>query len=314
MNPPKGNERRNPAPDSEQWRHAVNTLQANGQVHFQKILVATDFSPATQLALPYAVELARRSGGKIFLVHVISPGIYPMVPPEEWASLEQEEAEFRKKEQDRLDLELQDIPHEFLFPSGDVWECLSQIIETEHIDLLVLGTHGRSGIKKAVFGSVAERVFLQATCPVLTVGPRVSFRETPSSAANLNRILYATDITPESLGAARYATYLAREYHAGLFLLNSIQKAEPGQVNSTYETLRDVVPFGAGLPISPKCTVERGAPAESILGVSLRENADLIVLGIRGAKANAAAATHFTSSITYRVVTQAECPVLTIRS
>ncbi len=89
------------------------------------ILVATDFSPATQLALPYAVELARRSGGKIFLVHVISPDIYPMVPPEEWASLEQEEAEFRKKEQKQVwMLELQDIPHEFLFPSGDVWEML----------------------------------------------------------------------------------------------------------------------------------------------------------------------------------------------
>lgn len=314
MNPNREDERHNPSLDPELWRHVVNSLQANGNVHFQKILVATDFSPATQLALPYAVEMARQSGGKIFLVHVIAPGIYPMVPPEEWAKLEQEEAEFRKKEQDRLDRELQDIPHEFLFPSGDVWECLSQIIETEQIDLLVLGTRGRAGIRKAVFGSVAESVFRQATCPVLTVGPRVSFRESAYSVPNLNRILYATDFTPESLGAARYATHLAKEYRAGLVLLNSIQKAEPGQVNSAYETLRDVVPLGAGLLIKPKCTVERGAPAESILGASLRENADLIVLGIRSVKANAALATHFTNSITYRVVTQAECPVLTIRS
>ncbi len=135
-----------------------------------------------------------------------------------------------------------------------------------------------------------------------------------SGSGNLNRILYATDFTPESFGAARYAIQLAKKYRGGLVLLNSIQKAEPGQVNSAYETLRDVVPLGAGLPVKPKCMVERGTPADSILGVSLRENADLIVLGIRGAKANPAAATHFTSSITYRVVTQAECPVLTIRT
>ena len=313
MNTDNANERRSRIPDSAQWRHAVNMLQTNGQVPFQNILFATDFSSTTQLALPYAVKMAQRSGGKIYVVHVISRDIYPLVPPEEWANMEQSEAEFRKSNQRALDAELSNIPHEFLFPSGDVWKQLSRIIDEKQIDLVVLGTHGRTGISKTVFGSVAERIFRQAACPVLTVGPRVSFRADHPATREVNRILYATDFSPDSLGAARYAIYLAKEFHAGLALLHSIQNAEAGQVNSAFETLRDIVPLGAGLAEKPKCTVERGAPAESILGVSLRENADLIVLGIGHAKLSAAVGTHFARSIAYKVVTQAECPVLTVR-
>jgi nucleotide-binding universal stress UspA family protein len=313
MSPMSGNERRGQVPDLGQRRHAVNMLKTSGQVHFENILFATDFSSTTQLALPYAIEMARKSGAKIHVVHVIPPDTYPLVPPEEWARMGQCEEEFRKIKHQELEGELAGLPHEFLFPAGDVWESLSRIIDEKHIDLLVLGTHGRTGIRKTVFGSAAERIFLQAPCPVLTVGPRVSSRAAHPAAAELNCVLYATDFSPESLGAARYAIHLAKEYHAGLVLLNSIQKAEAGQVSSAYETLRDVVPLGAGLASAPKCTVERGAPADSILGASMRDNADLIVLGIRSAAGSVTAATHFAHSVAYKVVTQAECPVLTVR-
>ena len=291
----------------------MKTLRTSGHIDFKNILFATDFSSTTKPALPYASEIARRSGAKIYVAHVISPDIYPLVPPEEWPRMANEEEEFRRKMQHELEEELQGIPHDFLFPAGDVWENLSQIINQKHIDLLVLGTHGRTGIRKAVFGSVAERIFLQATCPVLTVGPRVSYRAPQSTATEMNCVLYATDFSPESLAAARYAIYLAKEYHAGLVLLNSIHKAEAGQVTSAYETLQDVVPLGADLASKPKCTVERGAPAESILGVAMRDNADLIVLGIRSDEGSVMAAKRFAHSVAYKVVTLAECPVLTVR-
>jgi nucleotide-binding universal stress UspA family protein len=313
MIPMSESERRCQFPDRERWRHAVNTLRTSGQIDFRNILFATDFSSTTKLALPYAIEMARRSTAKIYVAHVISPDIYPLVPPEEWAKMAQGEDAFRKKKQHELEAELLGLPHEFLFPAGDVWENLSRIINQKHIDLLVLGTHGRTGIRKAVFGSVAERIFLQATCPVLTVGPRVSFRAAPPGSVELNRVLYATDFSPESLGAARYAIYLAREYNAELVLLNSIQKADAGQVSSAYETLRDIVPLGAGLAARPRCAVERGAPADSILSVSMRENVDLIVLGIRSTEGGVTATTHFARSVAYKIVTQAECPVLTVR-
>jgi nucleotide-binding universal stress UspA family protein len=313
MNHTSGNERRGLVPDLKQRGHAVNMPQTNGQIRFQNILFATDFSSTTQLALPYAIEMARSTNATIHVVHVVSPDIYPLVPPEEWARMGQAEEEFRNLKRQELEKVLMGIPHEFYFPAGEVWENLSRIIDEKNIDLLVLGTHGRTGIRKTVFGSVAERIFLQATCPVLTVGPRVSFRADHSTTVKLNCVLYATDFSPESLGAARFAIYLAREYHAQLVLLNAIQKSDAGQLNSAYETLRDVVPLGAGLAAVPKCTVERGAPADSILSVSMRDNADLIVLGIRSVEGNVTPATHFSRSVAYKVITQAECPVLTIR-
>jgi nucleotide-binding universal stress UspA family protein len=313
MQPISGNERRCQVSDSEPWRHAVNQLRTSGQVHFENILFATDFSSTTKLALPYAVEIARKSDARIHVVHVISPDIYPLVPPEEWKKMEQEEKEYREKKRHEIEAQLIGIRHEYIFSKGDVWENLARIINEKYIDLLVLGTHGRTGIHKAVFGSVAERIFLQAACPVLTVGPRVSFRTSPSDTIELNCILYATDFSPESLAAARYAICLAKENHARLVLLNSIQKGDPVQVSSAYETLREVVPLGAGLASVPKCAVEQGAPAEAILSASLRENADLIVLGIRSTVGSVTAATHFAHSVAYKVVTQAECPVLTVR-
>jgi nucleotide-binding universal stress UspA family protein len=291
----------------------MNTLKPSAQVAFKNILFATDFSSVSNLALPYAVEIARRSDATIHVVHVVSPDVYPLVPPSEWHTMAEEEEEFRKLKKSELEKELQDLPHEFLFPTGDVWQRLAEVIENRSIDLLVLGTHGRTGMKKALMGSVAERIFRQATCPVLTVGSRVSARATHSVAAELNCILYATDFNPDSFAAARYAISLAKEYRAELILLHSIQNAEDGQGTAAFETLRDVVPLGAGLVSKPKCTLGRGAPADCILGVAERDHADLIVLGVRGADGYLAAATHFSSSIPYKVVTQAACPILTVR-
>ncbi len=301
------------SPGSMPWRHTLNTWKTPPDMGFKNILFATDFSPVTYLALPYAVEVARRSGAMIHAVHVVSPDVYPLVPPAEWHNMATQEEEFRNRKQVELEEEFHGLPHEFLFPKGDVWQCLARVIKDRRIDLIVLGTHGRTGIEKVVFGSDAERIFRQAACPVLTVGSRASARATHAAAAKLNCILYATDFSSESFAAARYAVSLTKEHHAQLILVHAIENTEAGQVSAAFETLRDVVPLGAGLASRPRCTVERGTPAASILGVAKRDGADLIVLGIHGADGHVNAATHFSNSIAYEIVTAATCPVLTVR-
>ena len=301
------------SPGLASWRHESGNLRAPAQIAFKNILFATDFSSTTRLALPYVVEIARRSGGTIHAVHVIQPDIYPLVPPSEWPKIAQEEREFREEKRNQLEEELQALPHEFLFPTGNVWENVANIIEDKNIDLVILGTHGRTGIGKVLVGSVAETIFRQATCPVLTVGPAVSSKASHDPAAELNRILYATDFSPESLAAAPYAVCLAKEHRAELILMHSIQNAEPGQMDSAYDTLRDVVPTGADLEFKARCIVEQGAPEDTILGVATRQDADLIILGVRSAQRHPTAITHFSHSIAYKVVTGAACPVLTVR-
>jgi nucleotide-binding universal stress UspA family protein len=291
----------------------ANTLNTCTQIAFKNILFATDFSRVSNLALPYAVEIARRSGATIHAVHVIAPDIYPLVPPTEWQQIAEEEKEFRDRTTKNLEAELEGLSHEFLSLEGDIWRCIARVIEDRSIDLLVLGTHGRTGIQKALMGSVAEKIFRQAMCPVLTVGAHVCARATHAAAAELNCILYATDFSSESFAAAPYAIYLAKEHRAELVLLHAVQKADVGEATDAFQTLRDVVPLGAGLWPRPWCTVESGPPEDCILSVAERDRADLIVLGVRGSDGHLTRTTHFSNSVAYKIMTQATCPVLTVR-
>jgi len=287
----------------------MKTLDSTTRVRFKNILFATDLSPSADNALPYAVEIARRYHAEVYAVHVIRPDVYPLVPPAAWPKFAEDEEEFRRESRHHLDEQLRDLSHEIIFQAGDTWPTLAEVIEQKLVDLLVLGTHGRKGLEKVLLGSVAEEIFRQALCPVLTVGPRSSLR--PKNAAELNRILYATDFSPESLAAAPIAISLAREHRAQLILLHSMEGT--GEVSLLRHTLRGLVPFGADLRCQPDCVVERGAPANKILEVAEGHGADIIVLGVHGADSHLARITHLARSDAYKIVTQAKCPVLTVR-
>ncbi|HYL63828.1 MAG TPA: universal stress protein, partial [Candidatus Methylomirabilis sp.] len=275
----------------------MSSFRTSLQVRFQNILFATDFSATADRALPYAIEIARRSVATIHAVYVISPDGSPFAPPEEWAEIARDQEEFLEREKKRLELELQELPHEFLTLSGAVWENLERVIRDKNVDLLVLGTHGRTGIAKALLGSVAEKIFRQATCPVLTVGPGVAPRAAHAAAAELNCILYATDFSPESLAAARCAISLAKDHRAQLILLHTEEDGMKGQEDLALETLKNVVPLGACLASEPNYLVERGPAADAILRAAKKAHADLIVLGARGSEKHLVLATHFSDSI-----------------
>ncbi len=297
---------------SEPWRCNLNSFHTSLQVTFRHILFATDFSTTADRALPYAVEIARRSIATIHAVHVIPSDGSPLLHPAEWAGIAHDSEESGERKKSQLELELRELPHEFLILKGGVWEKLKQVIRDKNVDLLVLGTHGRTGIAKAFMGSVAETIFRQASCPVLTAGPGVAPRAAHAAAAELNRILYATDFSPESLAAARYAISLAKDHRAELILLHATEDGIKGQEDLALETLKDVVPLGAGLLSNPTYVMQRGAPADAILGTAKKTHADLIVIGARGAENHLTAATHFSNSIASSVAANAGCPVLTV--
>ena len=289
----------------------MKALDTTAQVLLKNILFATDLSSAADAALPYAIEIARRYGSTVYAVHALQPDIYPLVPPSAWPTMAKQEEEFRQMSEERLETILRDLPHKVIFQRGDIWEVLSEVIQKMGIDLIVLGTHGRTGIQRALLGSVAEEIFRQARCPAMTVGPRVYAKSRRS--AELNRILFATDFSPESLAAAPYAISLAREHRAQLILLHLVPDGNPAELKSLRGTLRELIPFGVNLRSDPDCIVERGDPGEKILEVSEGHGADLIVLGVRRAKWRLATTTHFTHSTAYKIVTEASCPVLTVR-
>ena len=301
-------------------------------ISLKNVLFATDFSEVSEAALPYAAAICRRYNCQLHAVHVISPASY-IVPSEPVGSItiesmhEAARADAQEKMQ-ALVSRLKVVPHHTYIREGDVWETLSDMVRTREIDLLVLGTHGRTGLEKLVLGSKAEEILRQAPCPVLTVGSKVSGRaKLPALAGrdkdltpveiSVRHIVYATDFTPESLAAAPFATSLAQEFQARLTLLHVIEGyagvyRAPGPIEFALQRLEKLVPEEASLWCSPEPVVESGSPAECILQKAAESEADLIVLGVRPAARHLAAATHLPWATAHKVIAHAQCPVLTI--
>jgi len=143
-------------------------------MEIRRILFATDFSEGSSHALPYAADIARQYGAKLFLVHVIydvakSAGWYvPHVSIDEiYNDMEKSaRAELEKSFVDEMK-GLKDVEHVVL--KGIPYEEISKFAGEKQIDLVVLGTHGRRGIDRMLFGSTAEQVVRNAPCPVLSV-------------------------------------------------------------------------------------------------------------------------------------------------
>jgi nucleotide-binding universal stress UspA family protein len=286
------------------------------RVAVHNILFATDFTTASEAAVPYVEAIARRYGAKVFAAHVVSPASFACVPPEAcvtafeniWEGAETDLTQFANSA-------LHDVPHETLLAEGDIATTLADLMEKRQVDLIVLGTHGRKGLNWFVMGSVAESILKFAPCPVLIVGPHAPHEV--SRTARTRRILYATDFTHESLAALDYALDLAQENHAKLTLLTVLAGADSDSVyratlkHSTLRRLHQLVPDEAALWCKPELAVEFGSPAEIILQHAGTDKDDLIILGGRSAVHPRTGAHRF-GGVTHKVISDAPCAVLSV--
>ena len=293
----------------------MKAVQARTRITVQNILFATDFSQAADAAAPIAIQIARRYGAKVYGVHVNRFDDYTGAAPNAWAAMAEAAEKETKEDFGRLNGQLQSVEHEVVIGEGNIWEVVSKLIKEKEIDLVVLGTRGRTGIGKALLGSVAEQILRQSPCPVLTVGPHVNLWS--DQYAKMREILYATDLATDNPIAAPYAISLAQENQAHLVLLHIIEDPKAGDllenpkaVDLKERKLQQLVTEQAGLWCDPTYIVEQGPAAEKILDVAKRRHTDLIVMGARPAKG---LATHLNIGTVHEVVAQATCPVLTVR-
>lgn len=140
----------------------------------KKILFPTDFSEGAMSALPYAVEMAKTYGAKLYLLHVIydivtASGLH--VPHTSVDKMYEEMLENAQKELERFGLKHREGLNnvEYSVKRGVPYEEILKFAKDNDIDLIVIGTHGRKGLDRVLFGSTAERVVRNSTCPVLTV-------------------------------------------------------------------------------------------------------------------------------------------------
>jgi len=298
----------------------VTITQAAGhRLALKNILFGTDFSSCSDAAFSYARSIARRYGATLNVAHVL-PSTASMLAMSPEFGMEAALYEDSRVQGyvEQLESQLEAIPHHVLTPKGRVADELARIIEDHEIDLLVLGTHGRAGIRKLIMGSVAEETFRRAGCPVLSVGPNVCCA--PDPAAKFYRILFATNFSRESLAALPYAISFAEEDEARLTILHFVEQP-PGDAHAMAQKsllgrLEELIPADTDLRCHPECRVEFGElfipPAQGILEVAERREADLIVLGVRAVRGSLGLVTHL-STTTAEVLTRARCPVLTVR-
>lgn len=307
--------------------------QQLNKIAFNRILMATDFSPASRRALDYAVAIARRYNAEISLVHAIPPAPrkpIAMDPLPGELNLEQLEAEEEMETLVQI-AHLEDVSHKVMLTIGDAGDVISSIVERDHPDLLVLGTHGRGAIKQLVLGSVAEQVLRRVTCPVLTVGSKAM--PPNSNAAEFSSILFATDFGPACTNALNYAVSLAEDSGGKLTLLHLVPHTSPAETGygmaacaaedlvawqqrtqkESLKKLKALIPGDANLPLPPQFVVEINFLPDGILDIANTRNVDLIVMGANRRR-NSRFASHLPWSVIHEVLCQGKYPVLTVSS
>ena len=292
-------------------------IESTKRVMLTKILVTTDFSEVSDRALDYAMALARRYDARIYLAHVITPDPFQFAEPQ-LAQATYEKVR-QAAEEGITDIlisgKLRGVPHEVLLEEGNVWPALEELIIEHEIDLVVVGTHGRGKVQKILIGSVAEEIFRQADCPVLTVGPGV--KGETAREVELKSILFATDFGRGAEKAAAHAFSLAQEHDARVTLLHVIESAAAFTEKSVARQreinvvrMKQLMPPGSENWCKPEFRVTFGSAVEEILIAARESRADLVVMG---AKTRRSLAGHLPLTIAYNVVTKASCPVLTVR-
>ncbi len=296
----------------------MQTLETAAAISLKNILYPTDFSPAAEAALPFVVDVARMFRSRVTAVHVRTPGAVALVPPFSFPYQTESPGDSLQEFIGSLVQKLAAVEHECLVGEGEVWEFVAQVIKEHEIDLVVAGTQGRTGLEKFMLGSVAELIFRQADCPVLTIGPNVS--NGTQHTWKMKNILWATDFSPASLASAPLAFSLARQRQARLTLLNVLERpaaedlVDPQRyIDSAVRMLQHQVPKGMNEDCQLSYEVSEGVPSDEILKAAKEHGADLIVMGVRPASGRLGLATHLARPTAHKVVCKAASPVLTVR-
>ncbi len=296
----------------------------------KKILCPVDFSEATEFALRPAVSLATEFGAELVLAHVLDYP-YPRVGPivqgfdfEVYYAAMEEEA--MRQLNDLVDEETREFaPTRSVVRRGTIFKEIVDLAGDEAVDLIVLPTHGRTGLDHMIWGSVAEKVLRLAPCPVMTVSPR---QKEPLPMGG-ERVLFATDFSKSAEQALPSAVSIAKQYGAELLMVHvvtvwdydpanpewrfppippeyrqSIEAAGKEELDRAGERLDDE-------NIEVRTMLVRGFdPGLEIVRTAEAEGASLIVMATHGRTG----LSHLVvGSTAEKVVRFAACPVLTIR-
>jgi nucleotide-binding universal stress UspA family protein len=283
---------------------------------FKSVLLATDFSVASRAAFQTALRLCKTLQANLFILHVF-----------EYANAAPPETGEQLLELDKMcevaRVSLNDLAHaarragvtcEATMGSGMAELTILEMIISKEADLAVLGTNALHGFERLVFGSTAEAVLRQASCPVLTVGSQAAASAKTDEPEG--PVVFATDFHLTTTHAIRYAASFCKMMVAPLHCLHVLPRTLADGDRSDIiplimtEALQHVAYESGSVIDPPVCSVAYGSEiSNAVVDYARQQKAKLIVLGVRRASM---AASHVPAHIAYRIITEAPCPVLTV--
>jgi nucleotide-binding universal stress UspA family protein len=283
-----------------------------------RILLATDLTPASEMVARYAEMLARRYESKLTLVHVVD--LSAVIKSEDaGAGFALEHA--RQTSTSEMTNLLERIVHNGVPAIGHSLEsrnpaaAIVRFADEIDADLIVAGTHSRRGLSRIVLGSCAEGIIRHATCPVITLGTNTKpVRDGQHSFGN---IVFATDFGSNAEAKVHIALAFAQDAASKIYLCHVLEHARKEIPDGLEIRLKVEEMMGKMIPRSaydwcdPECVVEEGDAADHILELARSKEADLIILGARH---SSSWLVHLNDGVVGRILREAECPVMTIGS
>ena len=282
-----------------------------------RIMLATDFSPASEAATNYAKALAKRFSSTLMVAHVIDLS----VAAKSDAVVGRPIDEMRRKAGDHFVRLVEELSSAGIRSTSHTMEdgnpaaAIIRLAKRLRADLVIAGTSGRQGLSKAILGSCAEGVIRHAECPVLTVGPKA--KPEPDGPLAFRKIVFATDFHTSAMAEAAVACAFARDSMAKLYLCHIVDDgsnsvADRLTIQARAEAaLANLVPDASYEWVDPEFVVEHGKAAAEIAGLANHVGADLIVMG---AKRGSFLGSHIVNGVVGNVLAQVPCPVMTVRA
>ena len=281
-----------------------------------QVIVATDFTPVSEMAVAYAAALAKRFTSKLTVANVVDLSI---ASRSDAAVVGIRLDKMLQDSAETVENVVNDLNLLGVHALGRTLQGYKPAVEAVHLadevraNLIVIGTHSRTGLQKMILGSFAEGVIHHAHCPVITIGPNV--KVSPSEDIPFSTIVFATDLNHDSVQKAAVALTFAKDSFARIYMCHVISDPPSNLTNSldlqfsSEKELKKLIPAAAYEWCSPACAVEYGDVAQHILRLAERTGAGLIVLG---ARRNTGWFTHLTQGTVAQVLSEANCPVMTI--
>jgi nucleotide-binding universal stress UspA family protein len=279
-----------------------------------KIVVATDLTD-TEYLLPYAVAQARASAASVILVHAVLP--HESMPVETGAVPYYDPLRMDRDARLMLDSLARDVRGQGVecvaaVRHGFVPDVIADVVMNSGAGRLILGTHGRRGLKKFVLGSVARQLLETVEVPVCTIGPRAHKKSTEAPST----ILHPVSLAGMHESSAELSIDLGRQFGAQVTLFHVVMPSpavsrDPGAaVKAATEELDRLIPGDARVRTKVQVRIALGNVVQEILSAAQEMQAGLIVLGVH---APAHSWLPGTEPAAYKILVSAPCPVISLR-